>query len=88
MLEAQTRRLGRTGLGTPLEPLLGQLALALGPLPGGGGGRGDLLGLVAAAPGLAQLVLEAANPLLGRGQLPHRLAGSLGLVGGRGELAG
>src|SRR5581483_10740915 len=64
------------------------LALALGPLPGDGGGRGYLLGLVAAAPGLAQLILEAANPLLGRGQVAQRLTGALGLTGARGPLAG
>ncbi len=87
MLEAQARRLGRAGLGAALEPLLGQLALTLGPLAGSGRGRGDLLGLVAATPGLAQLMLEAADPLFGRGQVAHRLAGPIGLVGAGGELA-
>ncbi len=33
-------------------------------------------------------MLEAADPLLGRGQFAHRLAGAIGLVGARGQLAG
>ena len=88
VLEAHSRRLGRAGFGPTLELLLGQFPLALGPLARSGGGRRDLLGLVAAAPGPLQLLLEAANPLLGRGQVAHRLPGALGLLGARGELAG
>ena len=33
-------------------------------------------------------MLQAADPLLGRGQLPHRLAGPVGLMGAGGEAAG